>query len=96
MDEGGKRLPEVGHGVEERLEVGREVGGGVGVRARRLEFRDGEINEMDVGGCQWVPAVNALPRLAVVGGGGGVVDMDVVGGDEAAELEELVEVALCR
>lgn len=96
MDEGGERLPEVGHGVEERLEVGREIGAGVGVRAGRLEFWYWEILEMDVGGGQWVPAVKALPHLAVVGGGGGVVDVDVVGGDEAAELEELVEVALCR
>ena len=32
--------------------------------------------------------------LAEVGGRGGVVDGDIVGGDEAGELEELVEVAV--
>lgn len=32
--------------------------------------------------------------LAVVSGGTNVVDGDIVGGDEAREVEELVEVAL--
>lgn len=33
--------------------------------------------------------------LAVVGSGAYKVDGDVVGGDEAGEVEELVEVTLC-
>lgn len=34
--------------------------------------------------------------LAVVGGGADIVNGYIIGGDEAAELEELVEVTLCR
>lgn len=34
--------------------------------------------------------------LASVTGGGDDVDWDVVGGDEAGEVEELVEMTLCR
>ena len=36
------------------------------------------------------------PGLAVVGGSTDIVNWDVVGGDEAGELEKLVEMALCR
>lgn len=42
------------------------------------------------------PPVEAELGLADVGGGADVVDGDVVGGDEAGEVEELVEVALRR
>lgn len=43
-----------------------------------------------------VPALNSSPGLAVVDGSADVVDRNIVGGDEAAEMEELVEMALCR
>lgn len=38
----------------------------------------------------------AFSGLPVVGGGAHVVNGDVEGGDVAGEVEELVEVALCR
>ncbi|KAF5794595.1 hypothetical protein HanXRQr2_Chr08g0329831 [Helianthus annuus] len=44
------------------------------------------------GGWEWDTGLG----LAVVGGGGDDVDWDVVAGDEAGEVEELVEMALCR
>ncbi|KAJ0521252.1 hypothetical protein HanRHA438_Chr10g0446881 [Helianthus annuus] len=44
----------------------------------------------------WVPSVETDADLAVVGGSGDEVDGDVVGGDEAREVEELVEMALCE
>lgn len=48
-------------------------------------------------GCSgaWVPAMEAMLGLAKVGGGGDVVNREIVGYEEAAEMEELVEVALC-
>lgn len=40
--------------------------------------------------------MDAKLGLAVVGGRGDIVDRYVVGGDEAGEVEELVEMALSR
>lgn len=54
--------------------------------------RIGEVVELD--NIIRVPAVEAEAGLAVVGGGADEVDGDVVGGDEAGEVEELVEMAL--
>lgn len=59
-------------------------------------MRGWEFMEVDVGGGMRVPTVHAKLGLAVVGGGGDVVDRYVVGGDEAGEVEELVEMALSR
>lgn len=42
----------------------------------------------------WVPAVETEAGLAAVGGGADEVNGDVVGGDEAGEVEQLVEMAL--
>lgn len=46
---------------------------------------------MDPGGVQ---AIDASSSLAVVDGGGGVVDWKAVGGEEGGDLKQLVEVAL--
>nr|GMD41779.1 hypothetical protein COLO4_10133 [Ipomoea batatas] len=51
---------------------------------------------MEVGIGGEVPVLEAQPGLAVVGGGSGVVHGDFVGGNEAGEVEELIQVALCR
>lgn len=67
----------------------REFVGGVG--RRRNGGSDGEVVEVDGGG---VPALDPELGLATVGGGGDEVDRDVVGGDKAGKVEELVEVAL--
>ncbi|KAK4797793.1 hypothetical protein SAY86_030119 [Trapa natans] len=53
-----------------------------------------EVEELPVGGDGGVPAVEAELGLVEVGGGGDVVDGDVIGGDETGEMEELVEVTL--
>lgn len=50
--------------------------------------------KVDVWVGQWIPAVDSSRRLAGVGGGADIVDGYVVGGDEAGEVEELVEMAL--
>ena len=49
--------------------------------------------EVDLGDVQ---AVEASSGLAVVDGGGGVVDGEAVGGEEGGDLKQLVEVALPR
>ena len=89
-------LAEVGGGVEGGLEVCRELNGGIRVWWRREKRRDGEFMEMDVGERKRVPPVDAELGLADVGGATHVEDGDVVGRDEAREVEELVEVALRR
>lgn len=75
--------------------MGGEFNRGIRVGRRRGKERGGKVMEMDVSGGDGVPTVDTELRLAVVGGRGNVVDGDVVGGDEAGELEELVEMALC-
>ena len=52
--------------------------------------------EMEVGECRWIPSMDAELGLAVVGGGTDVVDGDVASRDEAGEVEELIEMTLCR
>ena len=51
--------------------------------------------EVDIGEGEWVPSVEAEAGLADVGGGADVVDGEVVGREEAGEVEELIEMALC-
>lgn len=98
--EGRHRVAEVGRGgLEGRHELGGKLGGGVWVRGRRGEGRDLQAVEMEeaVGGLRGrVPAVESELGLVDVGGGRDVVDGDAVGSDEAGQVEELVEVALCR
>lgn len=99
VEEGGDGFAEEGGGGEGWLEMRREFGGGDGggVWLRRKEVRCWEFMEVDlVGGRREVVAVDAESSLANVGGEADVVDGDVVGGDEAGEVEELVEMALCR
>ncbi|CAK9155583.1 unnamed protein product [Ilex paraguariensis] len=68
--------------------------GGIRVWRRRGKARDWEFMELDVGGGERVPTLDAKLDLAAVGGGGYVVDWYVVGGYKAREVEELVEMAL--
>ncbi|KAH7842737.1 hypothetical protein Vadar_008597 [Vaccinium darrowii] len=58
-------------------------------------MRGGEFMEVDMGILEVGLGVETEFGLAEVGGGGGEVDGDVVGGgDEAGEVEELVEMAM--
>ncbi|KAF7145795.1 hypothetical protein RHSIM_Rhsim04G0104100 [Rhododendron simsii] len=99
---GGDLAEELRHGVaqlqggfEGGLEMGREFVGGVRVRRRGEERRGGEFVEADVGVLEVGLGVETEFDLAEVGGGGGEVDGDAVGGgDEAGEVEELVEMAM--
>jgi len=68
---------------------GRILGGG-----RRDGIRGGELMEMDLRVLEVGCVIETVFGLAEEGGGGGVENWDVVGGDEAGELEELVEMAL--
>jgi len=74
----------------------REFGGGGGVIGgrRRSGGGDREFVEVDGGDGVGVPSLDPELGLAAVGGGADEVDRDVVGGDKAGEVEELVEVAL--
>jgi len=78
-------------GVEGGLEVGREGDGGVW--RWRSEGRSWEFVEVEVAGGGG-GVMEARAGVAEVGGGGDDVDGDVVGGDEAGEVEELVEMAV--
>lgn len=71
-----------------------ELGVGVGVGRGRGEGRCWELVEVEVGGGERVPTMDTGLDLAVVGGGADVVNGDVVGGDEAGDVEELDEVAV--
>ncbi|KAI3694531.1 hypothetical protein L1987_77498 [Smallanthus sonchifolius] len=86
---------EVHDGFERQHEVVREAYGGVGVGCMVRERGDRELVEVDVGGRERVPTVDAKLGLAGVSGGADEVDGEVVGGDEAGEVDELVEMALC-
>lgn len=88
------RLPEMCGGAHGWDDLRRELGGGVRVGRRVGESRGGEFVEVEGGGGCGVPAVDAELGLADVGGGADEVDGEVVGGDEAGEVEELVEMAL--
>lgn len=79
--------------VKGRLEVCRELGGahvGIGRWGSELSIRE----LMEVNMIVWVPAMETEAGLAAVGGGAEEVDWDVVSGDKAGEVEELVEMAL--
>lgn len=81
--------------VEGGLEVGGEFGGCVGVGWRRFKIRGLDFVETDGGSGEWVPAVDSELGLVDVGGGADEVDGYTVGGDEAGEVEKLVEMPLC-
>lgn len=86
----------MGGGFEGGLEMRGELVCCIGVGRRGGERRDLEVVELDVVGDRGsIPTVDSELGLAVVGGGAHKVDGDVLGGDEAGEVEELVEVALC-
>lgn len=90
-------LAEMGGGcVEGWKEVRRELVWRCVVRRRGGKRRDVKVMEMDVLNGVWVPTLDSDLGLAVVSGGTDEVDRNVVGGDEAGEVEELVEMALCR
>lgn len=46
--------------------------------------------EFDGGGGDWVPAMDTIFCLTEVYGCSGEVEWEVIGGDEAGEVEELV------
>lgn len=50
---------------------------------------------MDVGVGERVPTMDAKLGLTAVSGGADEMDGEIVGGDEAGEVEELVEMTLC-
>lgn len=103
-EEGGERAAEVrGRGAEGWDQVGGELVGGSGVRRRARERGDVvKVVEMDeVGAPAAVSGGDGAGDaadlgLAVVGGGTDEVDGDVEGGEEACEVEELVQMALRR
>ncbi|KAH7843908.1 hypothetical protein Vadar_022208 [Vaccinium darrowii] len=75
--------------------MGRIFGGGIRVGGRIEKVRVGEFVEVDVGILEEGLGAETEFGLAEVGGGGGEVDGEVVGGgDEAGEVEELVEMAV--
>lgn len=90
VEEGGEGVAELEGGVKGRLEVGRELDGGVWVRGWGGEGREGEIMEVDGGDGVRIPPLHADLGLAVVGGGAYKVDGEAAGGEEAGEVEELV------
>lgn len=83
-------------GLEGGEEVDGEFDGGARVWWRGGEGREREVMEMNVGSGVRVPSLGPELGLAVVGGGAHEVDGEAAGGKEAREVEELVEVALCR
>jgi len=74
--------------------VGGELDGWILGGGRRDGIRGGEFMEMDLRVLEVGCVIETVFGLAEEGGGGGVENWDVVGGDEAGELEELVEMAL--
>lgn len=100
-DEGGEFGEEVGGGgVEGGLEVGGEfVRRRIAGRGRGREGWEGGVVEVEVvveGGGGEIPAVEAVAGLADVRGGRDVVDGDAAAGEVRGEVEERVEMALCR
>lgn len=77
-------------------EMGRELVLGIRVWRRRVERRDEEVKEVYVFYGIGVPALDSKRGLAVVCRSTNIVDGDVVGGDKAGEVEELVDMALSR
>lgn len=70
--------------------MGREFGGGIWIRKRGFVIWDWEFVEFDGGGGDWVPAMDTIFCLTEVYGCSGEVEWEVIGGDEAGEVEELV------
>ena len=92
---------ECSHGVTEMhrcfkgwLKMCRKSGRGIWVRGWREKRRGRELVEVYFGLFKAIRVNEPELGLVDVGGGAGVVDGDVVGGDEAGEVEELVEMAL--
>lgn len=81
-------------GAERREEMRRELV--LSKRVWSVERRDDEVMKVDVRDRIGIPALDSELSLVVVDGGADEVDGDVVGGDDAGEVEELVDVALCR
>ncbi|KAL6958879.1 hypothetical protein U1Q18_040226 [Sarracenia purpurea var. burkii] len=71
-----------------------EFHGGIRVGRRREKIRGDEFMEVDFGSVEKVQVVEPEFSLVDVGGRGGVIDQDIVRGDEARELDELIEMAL--
>ena len=69
-------------------------GRGIWVRVWREKRRGRELVEVYFGLFKAVRVDEPELGLVDVGGGAGVVDGDVAGGDDAREVEELVEMAL--
>lgn len=72
----------------------REFVGGLWVGRRRSGGSYWVLVEVDGGDGVGIPSLDPELGLATVGGGADKVDGDVVGGDKAGEMEELVEMAL--
>ena len=81
--------------LKRRDEVGRKLGLCHGVGRRRGNRGNVKVMKMEVGEFQWIPTVDAGLGLAVVDSGANIVNGDVASGDEAGEVEKLVEMALC-
>lgn len=73
--------------------MGGELGVGVGIGWWGSEYKIWQFVELDE--IVWIPSVETEAGLAAVGGGAKEVDGNVVGGEEAGEVEKLVEMALC-
>ncbi len=54
-----------------------------------------EFVKSDIGSGERVPPMDANLGLVDVGGGGDEIDRQIVGGEEAGEVEKLVEMTLC-
>lgn len=76
--------------------MGGEFGLGIGVGWRGEKGRNIEVVNVNVGKGVWIPTLSSNHGLAVVCGRADEVERDVVIEDEAREVEELVQVALCR
>lgn len=76
--------------------MGGEFGWGIGVWGRGEKRRNIEVVNVNVGKGVWIPTLRSNHGLAVVCGRADEVERDVVSQDEAREVEELVQVALCR
>lgn len=76
--------------------MGGEFGRGIGVWGRGEKGRDVEVVNVNVGERFWIPTLSTNHGLTVVCGRADEVEREVVSQDEAREVEELVEVALCR
>ena len=82
------------HSLKRRDEMGGELGLRHGIRRRRGNRGNVEVMEMEVGKFRWIPTEDASLGLEVVDSGANIVNKDVARGDEAREMEKLVEMTL--